>query len=67
MSVAYSIHVKFTQLQNTQICFSCAVLMFFGVSRHIQFETYKNLYLSLKHPIKIAVLEHSTILDRTNC
>ena len=43
MSVVSSIHVLCTWLHNTQICFSYAVSMFFGVSRHIQFATYKNL------------------------
>ena len=43
MSVVSSIHLLFTQLQNTQMCFSCAVCMLFGVSQHIHFATYKNL------------------------
>jgi len=39
MSIVCSIHVLFAQLHNTQMCFSCAVSMFFGVSQHIQFAT----------------------------
>jgi len=42
MYVVSSIHVLFTWLQNTQICFNCAVSMFFGVSQYIQFATHRN-------------------------